>query len=149
MPAGFRRDAMLADAERLPFADGSFDCVVSLYALLHFPHPKRAVAEMLRVLKPGGFMRCQINGLPESAVRYDTWSGVRISSAELEEFCRANDFQMLSLEGTQTQYMWTTLRKRERGWYATAPKPERPVVIRRITNPQNSEPVAPAPTVIV
>lgn len=99
--------------------------------------------ETWRVLKPGGYLRCQINGLPESAARYDTWSGVRISAGELRQFCLENDFQMLSLEGTQTQYMWTTLRKRERGWHAAAAKPAQTAVIRRITNAQNSEPVAP------
>jgi ubiquinone/menaquinone biosynthesis C-methylase UbiE len=42
------------DAERLDFPDGSFDAVVSLYALRHFPHPDRALAEMHRVCRPGG-----------------------------------------------------------------------------------------------
>jgi len=129
------------------FASDSFDFVYSYAVFQHIPSRDVVLGylrETWRVLKPGGYMRCQINGLPESAARYDTWSGVRISAEELQAFCRENDFQMLSLEGTQTQYMWTTLRKRERGWYATARKPERPVVIRRITNAQNSEPVAPA-----
>ena len=128
------------------FAGESFDFVYSYAVFQHIPSRDVVLGylrETWRVLKPGGYMRCQINGLPEAAARYDTWSGVRISATELEEFCRANDFQMLSLEGTQTQYMWTTLRKRERGWYETAQKPAQPVVIRRITNAQNSEPVAP------
>lgn len=129
------------------FAGESFDFVYSYAVFQHIPSRDVVLGylkETWRVLKPGGYMRCQINGLPETAARYDTWSGVRIGATELEEFCRANDFQVLSLEGTQTQYMWTTLRKRERGWYDSAVKPERPVVIRRITNAQNSEPVAPA-----
>jgi len=129
------------------FADESFDFVYSYAVFQHIPSREVVLGylrETWRVLKPGGYMRCQINGLPEAAARYDTWSGVRISAIELETFCRDNDFQMLSLEGTQTQYMWTTLRKRERGWYGTARKPDAPVVIRRITNAQNSEPVAPA-----
>ena len=128
------------------FAGESFDFVYSYAVFQHIPSRDVVLGylrETWRVLKPGGYMRCQINGLA-GAARYDTWSGVRIGATELEEFCRANDFQMLSLEGTQTQYMWTTLRKRERGWYETARKPEQAVVIRRITNAQNSEPVAPA-----
>lgn len=52
--AGGRAHFELADAERLPFADASFDRVLSLFALLHFPHPERAVAEMVRTVKPGG-----------------------------------------------------------------------------------------------
>jgi SAM-dependent methyltransferase len=43
-----------ADAEALPFSNGSFDRVLSLFALLHFPHPDRALAEMFRVLRPQG-----------------------------------------------------------------------------------------------
>lgn len=129
------------------FASESFDFAYSYAVFQHIPSRDvvlNYLKETWRVLKPGCYIRCQLNGLPEAAARYDTWSGVRISAAEFEEFCRANDFQMLSLEGTQTQYMWTTLRKRERGWYESARKPQQPVVIRRITNAQNSEPVAPA-----
>ena len=42
------------DAEALEFPDGAFDCVLSLYALRHFPRPHVALAEMRRVLRPGG-----------------------------------------------------------------------------------------------
>lgn len=42
------------DAEALELEDGSFDVVVCLFALLHFPAPERALAEMRRVLRPGG-----------------------------------------------------------------------------------------------
>jgi SAM-dependent methyltransferase len=43
-----------ADAESLPFADGSFDAVTSMGVLHHVPHPERAIEEIRRVLKPGG-----------------------------------------------------------------------------------------------
>jgi SAM-dependent methyltransferase len=42
-----------ADAEALPFADGSFEIVTCRIAPHHFPHPERFVAEVARVLKPG------------------------------------------------------------------------------------------------
>jgi SAM-dependent methyltransferase len=44
----------VADAERLPFADESFDIVYSWGVLHHSPDTAAAVAEVYRVLKPGG-----------------------------------------------------------------------------------------------
>jgi ubiquinone/menaquinone biosynthesis C-methylase UbiE len=46
--------ASLADVGELPFADGSFDLVVSLTGLHCFPDPRGAVLEMGRVLSPSG-----------------------------------------------------------------------------------------------
>ena len=43
------------DAQQLAFADGTFDCVVANFALLHLTNPERACAEACRVLKPGGW----------------------------------------------------------------------------------------------
>jgi SAM-dependent methyltransferase len=42
------------DVESLPFGDGQFDAVVSQFGHIFAPRPEVAVAEMLRVLKPGG-----------------------------------------------------------------------------------------------
>lgn len=43
-----------ADAEALPFPDASFDAVVSQFGHMFAPRAEVAIAEMLRVLKPGG-----------------------------------------------------------------------------------------------
>ena len=43
-----------ADGHRLPFADDSFDLVISSYALHHWLDPLRIMNEIARVLKPGG-----------------------------------------------------------------------------------------------
>ena len=43
-----------ADALRLPFADGSFDCVFVGYGLRNFPNLKAALREIERVTRPGG-----------------------------------------------------------------------------------------------
>jgi ubiquinone/menaquinone biosynthesis C-methylase UbiE len=42
------------DSERLPFASGSFDMVTCANSFHHYPRQDRAVAEMRRVLRPGG-----------------------------------------------------------------------------------------------
>ena len=42
------------DAQNLPFADASFDCIVANFALLHLADPARACAEAQRVLKSAG-----------------------------------------------------------------------------------------------
>jgi ubiquinone/menaquinone biosynthesis C-methylase UbiE len=42
------------DAEAMPFPDAAFDAVVSNFGVHHVPRPERALAEALRVLRPGG-----------------------------------------------------------------------------------------------
>jgi len=44
----------VADAAALPFADARFDTVVTASAFHIFPEPRRALAEVHRVLRPGG-----------------------------------------------------------------------------------------------
>lgn len=43
-------------AEKLPFSNDSFNCVVSQFGLMYFEDQKAAIDEMIRVLKPGGSM---------------------------------------------------------------------------------------------
>ena len=52
--AGVVLPTMLCDAEALPFATGSFDLVSVAFGLRNMTHKERALAEMARVLKPGG-----------------------------------------------------------------------------------------------
>src|SRR5258706_16432186 len=42
------------DAERLPLPDGYFDCAIVGFGLRNMTHKDRALAEMLRVVRPGG-----------------------------------------------------------------------------------------------
>jgi SAM-dependent methyltransferase len=53
-PAGVPTRLEQAPAEELPFADSSFDTVVSTLVLCTVSDPRRAVAEVARVLRPGG-----------------------------------------------------------------------------------------------
>jgi ubiquinone/menaquinone biosynthesis C-methylase UbiE len=67
-PAAAAMRFVKSDAEILPFGNRSFDAVLSLFALLHFPHPERALSEMYRVLRPGGRLVIGIgSGPPWSA----------------------------------------------------------------------------------
>jgi ubiquinone/menaquinone biosynthesis C-methylase UbiE len=49
-----RAEVLDASLERLPLPDGTFDVVVGTLVLCSVPRPDRALAEILRVLKPGG-----------------------------------------------------------------------------------------------
>jgi ubiquinone/menaquinone biosynthesis C-methylase UbiE len=47
-------DARVGDVQELPFADGEFDVAVAAWMLYHVPDLDRGLAELARVLKPGG-----------------------------------------------------------------------------------------------
>jgi ubiquinone/menaquinone biosynthesis C-methylase UbiE len=51
---GLEVDLREGDAQQLPFADASFDTVVCTLSLCNIPDDRRAIAEMKRVLRPGG-----------------------------------------------------------------------------------------------
>jgi ubiquinone/menaquinone biosynthesis C-methylase UbiE len=59
----------VADAEHLPFAADSFDLVYSYGVLHHSPDTAAAIAEVLRVLRPGGEARLMIYHVP-------SWTGL-------------------------------------------------------------------------
>src|SRR3954470_3279254 len=117
------------------FPDGKFDFVYSYAVFQHIPSRDVVFSylrEAWRVLKPGGILRCQVNGLPQHARQYDTWSGVRIAPDDIRAFALEQNFQLLALEEIWTQYMWITCRK------PVAPS------IRKISNALTGEGVAPA-----
>lgn len=51
-----------ADAIALPFEDGSFDAAIAMHMFYHLADPSKGIAEMHRVLKPGGFLAVTTNG---------------------------------------------------------------------------------------
>jgi ubiquinone/menaquinone biosynthesis C-methylase UbiE len=57
-------DLILGDAARLPFGDGSFDAVFHHGGIAEFPNKRAAIAEMARVVKPGGKVVICDPGLP-------------------------------------------------------------------------------------
>ena len=52
--SGIVVDQRVLGGEQLPFGDGLFDCVVSTWTLCSIPEIERALAEVYRVLRPGG-----------------------------------------------------------------------------------------------
>jgi SAM-dependent methyltransferase len=52
--AGLELDWVEADAEHLPFEDGSFDVVISAIGVMFAPHHQVAADELVRVCRPGG-----------------------------------------------------------------------------------------------
>src|SRR4051794_13720788 len=54
----------VADAEALPFGEAEFDLVTNRIALHHYPDARKAIAEMTRVLKPGGLLALVDNVVP-------------------------------------------------------------------------------------
>lgn len=63
-------DFRKADVEELPFPEASFDAVVANFGLLHFARPERALAEMARVLRPGGRVALTVWDEPKRTVPF-------------------------------------------------------------------------------
>lgn len=57
----------IADVEALPYVDGSFDIVTCRRALHHFLRPEAALAEMRRVMRPGGRLVIDDRSVPDDA----------------------------------------------------------------------------------
>ncbi len=51
---------VVADAADLPFRDASCDMVLAVSLLEHCPEPERVIAEITRVVKPGGYVYCAV-----------------------------------------------------------------------------------------
>ena len=56
-------DASVGDVQRLPFDDAEFDVAVAAWMLYHVPDLDRGLAELARVLKPGGTLVAVTNAV--------------------------------------------------------------------------------------
>jgi protein-L-isoaspartate O-methyltransferase len=66
-----------ADAESLPFPDGSFDRVVIGFGVHHFPNPPLAIAEAHRVLRTGGRLAFTVWSATDHALQHLLLDAIR------------------------------------------------------------------------
>ena len=83
--------AVQADVQDLPFADGSFDAAVAAWMLYHVPDVDRALAELARVLRPGGRLVAVTNSRDHLAELWQLVGGRRMESS----FTRENGEEQL------------------------------------------------------
>jgi SAM-dependent methyltransferase len=84
--------ATQADVQELPFEDGRFDCVVAKWMLYHVPDLDRGIAELARVLRPGG--RLVATTLSEDTSP-DLWELLGDKPGSAVSFSRENGEEML------------------------------------------------------
>lgn len=94
---------VVASGESLPFADNSFDLAVSFQTLEHCQYPSKVIAEMKRVLKPGGYIILTTHGIwMHHPCPHDYY---RWTNEGLKELFTG--FSTIEVEGTLTS--WSTL----------------------------------------
>jgi 2-polyprenyl-6-hydroxyphenyl methylase / 3-demethylubiquinone-9 3-methyltransferase len=115
----------LADACALPYPNASFDVVCAMDLIEHVPDPDKLVAEVGRVLRPGGlfffhtFNRTFIANLivikgvawfvknaPDDLHVIDLFR----SPAEVEAMCRAHGLEISTLHGSRPRFRWPLWR---------------------------------------
>lgn len=99
--AGQERETVVADMRDLPFADGSFNAVLSVQSLEHVPDPERVLAEVCRVLTDWGTAvfvtpnRLTL-GRPDEII--DPYHYVEFDFEELRVLCEAH-FEQVEILG--------------------------------------------------
>lgn len=84
-----------AEAQRLPFADNSFDLTTCQTVLIHLPDPVAAIAEMMRVTRPGGLVAVAEPNNLTAALLLDSVS----NQASVEEIVALVRFQLTCERG--------------------------------------------------
>lgn len=102
-----RLDLIQCEADVLPFREGYFDLVTCLEALEFMPDPRRAVGEMVRVLRPGGLLLVSNRVGWESRLLWGRWCG----RGRLERLLAASGLQEITTQPWQVHYDLIWARK--------------------------------------
>jgi ubiquinone/menaquinone biosynthesis C-methylase UbiE len=130
---GRRAEAIDADAERLPLPDASIDTAVATLVLCTIPEPEAALAEIARVLKPGGrllFLEHVRSNDPKAARWQDRlerpwgWFG---------RGCHPNRDTLATIEASELE-----LTEVERDRMPKAPPIVRPLILGEATLPSQA-----------
>jgi SAM-dependent methyltransferase len=114
--AGQQRETRVADMRQLPFADGAFAAVVSIQSIEHVPDPERALAEVRRVLAPGGraiFVTPNrlTFGRPDEII--DPYHYIEYDADELRDLC-APVFDAVAVLGLEVSQRYRSIHDDER-----------------------------------
>lgn len=110
-------DWRVGDATALPFADASFDRVVTRYSFHHLREPGRALAEMHRVCRPGGrIVVIDATPAPECQTAYDRMETLRdpshtsaLTLDQLRGLGHAEELIELSIDRYKLEALLSTL----------------------------------------
>ncbi len=110
-------DWHVGDATALPFADASFDRVVTRYSFHHLPEPAKALAEMRRVCRPGGrIVVIDATPAPECQAAYDRMETLRdpshtsaLTIGQLRDLGHEAGLEELSVDSYRLEALLATL----------------------------------------
>jgi SAM-dependent methyltransferase len=114
--AGQERETHQADMRSLPFPAASFDSVVSIQSIEHVPDAERVLAEVARVLRPGGravFVTPNrlTFGRPDEII--DPYHYVEYDAGELHDLCRPV-FDRVEVQGLEVSERYRAIHDDER-----------------------------------
>lgn len=113
---GQQRETCVADMREMPFADDEFDGAIAVQSIEHVPDPEAAIAEMARVVRPGGVVVMVTPnrltfGLPDEIV--DPYHHIELAPEELRERCEPY-FESIEILGIAGSARYCALVERER-----------------------------------